>query len=79
MCWKRVSGGGSLALGLLIGSRTGVLVTYLRFPSTEGSFSGGMEEGRERGRRPDALIDDCHLLHCGRAGPAVTETVRTKL
>lgn len=34
-----------LALGLLIGSHAGLLVTYLRFPSTEGSFSGGGRRG----------------------------------
>lgn len=47
MCWKE--GERCLALGLLIGSHAGLLVTYLRFPSTEGSFSGG-EKGGEGDR-----------------------------
>lgn len=55
-------------MSLLIGSRADVLVTYLRFPSTEGFF-----------RRPDAPIDDCHLSHCRRAEPMVTKAVRAKL
>lgn len=51
-----------------------MLVTYLRFPSTVGFFSRWGQ-----GRRPDAPIDDCHLLHCRRAEPMVTKAVRAKL
>lgn len=61
-------------MSLLIGSRADVLVTYLRFPSTEGFFSRWGQ-----GRRPDAAIDDCHLSHCRRAEPMVTKAVRAKL
>lgn len=39
----------------------------------------GILQREGQGRRPDAPIDDCHLLHCRRAGPIVTKTVRAKL
>lgn len=35
--------------------------------------------GVGQGGCPDALINDCHLLHCRRAEPTVMKTVRTKL
>lgn len=39
--------------------------------------SEGKGEGCQ-GRRLDAPVDDCHLLLCRRAGPAVTKTMRAK-
>ena len=44
-CAGRGTGDGWLALSLLIGSRAGLLVTYLRFASTKGSFSVGLRGG----------------------------------
>lgn len=49
---ERKEAGGLLGLRWLIGSRAGMLITYLGFQSTERFFSGAGEGGRER--RPDA-------------------------
>ena len=43
---------------------------------------GILQQGRRRsggGRRPDAPIDDCHLLHCRRPEPMVAKNRESKI
>lgn len=54
-----------------------MLITYLRFQSTERFFSGAGEGGREGVQMP--AINECHLLHRGRAEPMVAKAVRAKI
>lgn len=53
-----------------------MLITYLSFQSTERFFSGVGEGGREGVQMP--AINECHLLHRGRAEPMVAKAVRVE-
>lgn len=52
-----------------------MLVTYRRLPMTVGYFT----RGGGQSRRPDAPINDCHLLHCRRAGPHSDQDHESKI